>query len=97
MLPNCKAAIVVVFLFSLVWYWNDTYIGSMYTESLETVSVRLALINSDITSMGLQVDRMTQSLYTQAGVLISILPLLILFLFCQKAFVESVERTGIVG
>ena len=97
MLPNCKAAIVVVFLFSLGWYWNDTYIGSMYTESLETVSVRLALINSDITSMGLQVDRMTQSLYTQAGVLISILPLLILFLFCQKAFVESVERTGIVG
>lgn len=97
MLPNCKPAIVVVFLFSIVWYWNDTYIGSMYTESLETVSVRLALINSDITTLGLQVDRMTQSLFTQAGVLISITPLLILFLICQRAFVESVERTGIVG
>ncbi len=97
MLPNCRAAVVVSFLFSIVWYWNDTYVGSMYTESLETISVRLSLISSDITTLGLQVDRMTESIYIQAAILISITPLLLLYLFCQRVFVESVERAGIVG
>lgn len=97
MVPNCRAAVVVVFLFSLVWYWNDTYIGNMYMESMETVSMRLALINSDVSALGLNLDRMSQVPYVQAGVLLSISPLLILYLFCQKVFVESVERAGIVG
>lgn len=97
MTPNCRAAIVVVFLFSLVWYWNDTYIGNMYMESMETVSMRLALINSDITNLGLNLDRMGQIPYVQAGILVSIFPLLLLYLVCQKVFVESVERAGIVG
>lgn len=97
MLPNCRAAVVVSFLFSLVWYWNDTYTGSMYTEQLETISVRLSLIQSDITTLGLQVDGMTQAIYVQAGVLISVMPPLLLYLVCQRVFVESVERAGIVG
>ena len=97
MTPNCRAAIVVVCLFSLVWYWNDTYIGNMYMESMETVSMRLALINSDITNLGLNLDRMGQIPYVQAGILVSIFPLLLLYLVCQKVFVESVERAGIVG
>lgn len=97
MLPNCRAAIVVVFLFSLVWYWNDTYIGNMYMESMETVSMRLALINSDISALSLGLDRLTQIPYIQAGVLLSVSPLLLLYLVCQKVFVESVERAGIVG
>ena len=37
------------------------------------------------------------SLINNAGMLLVILPLLILYLFMQRYFVESIERTGIVG
>lgn len=97
MLPNCRSAIVVVLLFSIVWYWNDTYTANMFMENMETISMRLALINSDVTSLGLYLDRLTQTPFIQAGVLISISPLLILYIVCQRVFVESVERAGIVG
>ena len=33
----------------------------------------------------------------QAGALLCIFPLLLLFLFGQRFFTESIERTGIVG
>lgn len=31
------------------------------------------------------------------GTLLAIIPLLVLYVFCQKFFIQSVERTGIVG
>jgi multiple sugar transport system permease protein len=37
------------------------------------------------------------SLINNAGMLMVILPLLILYIILQRYFVESVERTGIVG
>lgn len=36
-------------------------------------------------------------LVKSAGVLMMLAPLIIMFLFCQKFFVESIERVGIVG
>ncbi len=42
-------------------------------------------------------DPVITQVRVQAGALLSILPMLILFLFTQKTFTESIERTGIVG
>ncbi len=36
-------------------------------------------------------------LLLQAGVLLAILPPLLLYVFLQRYFVESIERSGIVG
>jgi multiple sugar transport system permease protein len=35
--------------------------------------------------------------YKMAATLISILPLLIMYLFAQKQFIEGIERTGLTG
>jgi multiple sugar transport system permease protein len=37
------------------------------------------------------------ALVVDTGILLAILPLIIMYLFVQRYFVESVERTGIVG
>ena len=42
-------------------------------------------------------DNHFYSLINNAGMILVILPLLILYLFMQRYFVESIERTGIVG
>ena len=38
-----------------------------------------------------------QQQYTNAGILLVILPVLVLYLILQKRFIEGVERSGIVG
>ena len=43
------------------------------------------------------VDPFYASMLVDTGLLLTILPLLIMYLFVQRSFVESIERTGIVG
>ena len=38
-----------------------------------------------------------QKLYVNAGVVLVMLPILLIYLVLQKRFVEGVERSGIVG
>jgi multiple sugar transport system permease protein len=38
-----------------------------------------------------------QIVWKEAGCLISITPLLIVYVFLQKHFIEGIERSGIVG
>ena len=99
MMPNSKPPIVIVFLFSVVFYWNDTYYGFMYMDEFQTISVRLSQISADMmTVIPNFIGDPTQAVpYIQSGVLMSIVPLLILYIACQKIFIESVERAGIVG
>ena len=42
-------------------------------------------------------DPFASLVYLQAGVALSVIPMLLLYILCQRAFVESVERSGLVG
>jgi multiple sugar transport system permease protein len=42
-------------------------------------------------------DPTIQELYLDAGILMVILPIIIIYLLLQKNFIEGVERSGIVG
>ena len=49
MLPLSKAAIIVVFVFSFVWNWNDYYVPSIFLPpQLAPLSVRLSRLWTDI-------------------------------------------------
>lgn len=98
-IPNSIPAITTVFLFSLVWHWNDAFGPSVYIGDFNkyTLSMNLANLKAIITG-GTQIWDPLLILPPQyAGAVLVILPMLILYLFTQRLFVESVERTGIVG
>ncbi len=99
MLPNAAASVIIVFLFSMVWYWNDTFYSGMYLESMQTISVALETLRSNLSVMipGIQADPFTISAYMQAGVVMTILPVLVIYIVMQKYFTESIARTGLVG
>ncbi len=99
MLPNAMASVLIVFLFSLVWYWNDTFYSGMYLESMQTISIALESLRSNLSVMipGIQADLFTISAYMQAGVILTILPVLVIYIVMQKHFTESIARTGLVG
>ncbi|HOJ92064.1 MAG TPA: carbohydrate ABC transporter permease [Dictyoglomaceae bacterium] len=98
-IPNSIPAVVTVFLFSLVWHWNDVFEPSVYIGDFEkyTLSLNLANIKAIITG-GTQIWDPLLILPPQyAGAILVILPMLIFYLFTQRFFVESIERTGIIG
>ena len=99
MLPNAGASVIIVFLFSMVWYWNDTFFSGMYLERMQTISVALESLRSNLSVMipGIQADMFTISAYMQAGVVLTIFPILVIYVFMQKYFTESIARTGLVG
>ena len=102
-LPITVPAVVVVFLFSLVWHWNETYTASLYLrDSMRTLPMMLQAFEQAYSQMyssssaGSTYVNINESIKL-AGTMLIILPLLILYLFAQRWFVEVIDRTGITG
>jgi multiple sugar transport system permease protein len=97
MLPPAQPAIAVVFLFSLVWHWNDVLEPSIYLSRTEKFFLpqRLSIVEAALAN--LQLRGMWGTGTIMASALLVILPLLVLYLFTQRYFVESIERTGLIG
>lgn len=109
-IPLSTAAIVCVSLFSLVWYWNETYLVRSYLgyghtrdKGLTTLMIELqksfadAEAYSGSRSSGVTSTNKLNEAIKMAGTVMSIAPLLLLYLVLQKQFVESVDRAGITG
>jgi multiple sugar transport system permease protein len=87
MLPLCKPAIVSLAIFHFMNNWNDLLYPLMLTSSTSkrTLSAGLAiLVGNKVIKYG----------PTLAATMISILPLLLLYIFCQKYFVEGIATGG---
>lgn len=97
MLPNAMPAVVTVFLFSIVWYWNDTSLVTLYYDQFKTVSTELLEIGSSVSSLVHATSYADIVTWVQAGVFLSITPMILLYVFFQRSFVESIATTGLVG
>ena len=88
-LPNAVPAILTVGMFNFMGNWNDLLWPLIMTSKPETrtITAGLAMLTghgSSVTPYGV----------VMAGALISALPLLIMFFFVQKRFVEGIAMTG---
>ncbi len=99
--PNAGVAFLTVFLFSLVFYWNDYYNVSMFLNGRQTVSTALANLSSafltDSQFESIMFNPYLASTRLQAGCLLAMAPLLLIYLVMQRFFVTGIERTGVVG
>ena len=103
MLPNAVPMMVTIVVFSLVWYWNDYYLSSMFFNNNPPLSQKLTELRTLLDFSG-QVTTITKQelVFLKEGILacgclVTILPPLILYIFAQKFFTEGLERSGIVG
>lgn len=97
MMPLAGAAILTVTLFSIVWYWNDSYFSVIHFDNLQTVSSFLQGIKSAISDTSSGIREIERIPVTQASAVVAIAPLLVMYILLQRYFTESIERTGIVG
>lgn len=94
MLPNALPMVATCFLFSFVWQWNDYYYTSMLAPELPTLPMKIMELQRNLESAGAS----ELSILSQGpAFLLLIIPLIVLYLFTQRTFVESVTRSGIVG
>jgi multiple sugar transport system permease protein len=91
-LPLSKPAIVANIIILFMTTWNDYFTPLVFTnsESKQTIQVAIAMLNSHFVQQTDIPLMMTASL-------VAILPVLILFIVCQKYFTESFAMTGIKG
>lgn len=94
------STILVVFLFSFVWNWNETYItGTLLRNNIALLPAKLNMFNSEfdgVVSAEGTAFRLNEA-YKMAATLLSIAPLLIMYAFVQRKFIEGIENTGITG
>lgn len=101
MLPNTLPAVLTVFLFSVVIYWNDYYTSSVYFHNTKTLALVLENLDNELKkylfgSAEVQISQREQIVWKEAGCLLSITPVLIVYVFLQKYFTESIELSGII-
>ncbi len=103
--PSAAPAILTVFLFSFVWYWNESYLTELYVQGLSTKSMWNNLViqlkNFDasfntLATVGDTATSLNESV-RMAATSLSILPLLLIYFVLQRYFVESIDRAGITG
>ena len=102
MLPEAKPIITSCFLFAFVWQWTDGFYSRMFLGNVRLVSTSLSSI---VESLGAFIQRYTgikttvSVAYSNAilstGTLMIIAPVILLYLFAQRQFVESISSTGI--
>jgi len=90
-LPLARPALVVIGVFTFMWAWNDFMGPLLYLTDQRTFTL----------SMGLQ---FFQSQHTgtpwnllMAASLIVILPVIVVFFFAQKVFIQGIATTGMKG
>ncbi len=99
MVPNAASSFLTVFIFSIVWYWNDYYVSSMYFTQGNTISLKIDSV-ATLISMYLYNEIRNASdflVWMEAGCLLAITPIVIMYVFLQKYFTEGIERAGLAN
>lgn len=89
-IPLSKTALVTLSIIILLNTWNDFLFPLAFINSdvNKTLTVGLSLLRGDYN---------TQWNIVMAATLLSIFPLVILFLFAQRSFIEGIALSGIKG
>lgn len=101
-LPMVKPTIVLSLLLSFVWYTNETTKAGMYLGgSWTTLSLQLEKFNTLYSAangpgMGTSVVSINERIQ-MAATLLTVAPMMLLYLVMQKQFVQGVEASGITG
>ena len=105
MLPEAKPIITSCFLFSLVWQWTDGFYSRLFLGNKVLLSTSLSKIVDSLSTyisreMGMGDARVTVSVQMSncilgTGTIMIVFPILVVYLFAQRAFVESISSSGI--
>ncbi|MBQ4900290.1 carbohydrate ABC transporter permease [Paenibacillus sp. Marseille-P2973] len=89
-LPVSGPVLATVAIFSFIWSWNDLLAPVLYLDSQENFTLPIGMA-----SMLSSKFRIAPWNLMMAASILSVLPILTLFAFAQKRFVQGIVLTGI--
>ena len=97
-LPLSVPMMITIFLFAFSWQWTDQfYIGAFFTG----INAPHMMPDVIATPIHLRTEYAGKVLYdnviANTAAMLVIMPLIIMYLFCQKYLVQGIERSGLVG
>ena len=100
-LPISVPMMITVFLFSFSWQWTDDFytfqfFGGVTGNDTKIFMKDLNKIPSSLDSGGTDEGMYTAAVKNTAGIMIMI-PLIVMYLFCQKYLVQGIERSGLTA
>lgn len=105
--PLVGSFIAVVVIFTAVMQWNSWFSASIYLPSSRKMwplqlIMREILVQNDVATMlsGSEASMQTnlvRNLVKYASVVVSTLPILLIYPFCQRYFVQGVTMGGVKG
>ncbi len=98
-IPLSIPAVILTMIFSVVWYWNESYLTTLYIGEAKTLPIQMASVLSTMENMANKDPNaaMVNIPFKMAANFVTIVPLLIFYSILQKQFVESVDKSGITG
>lgn len=91
LLPSVKAVMLAVLVMALVYNWNDFFNPLIYLNSNDKFTIAIGLQFFKGSQGNVQIGQM------MAMALISLVPVLIIFVTCQKYFIQGIKMSGLKG
>ena len=100
-IPLSVPMMITIFLFSFSWQWTDGFYTDIFfvdpiekrylmPDVIDISNIQFANINSAI------LDTYKNAVANTAGLMV-LIPLIIIYLFCQRYLIQGIERSGLVG
>lgn len=90
--PVSLPPFLVTFILSVIWYWNDAFVTPFFYGKAQTLAMA---VDSMAARLSLDHDFYEIFTYQQVACLLMIIPMLLMFMFLQKYFMQSIDRTGL--
>lgn len=89
-LPLGRPAIITMLLFTFVWAWNDYMMPYIFINNMDR---QMLSVGMQLFTVGIRQNYGAQ----MAAATLILLPILLVFLLCQKFFVEGIMAGGVKG
>ncbi len=96
-LPISIPMMITVFLLAFSWQWTDNFYTNLFFSPLTSTIKLMPDIAAVPPSMAEIGTGLMKSAIMNAACILIILPLIIMYLFCQKYLTQGIERSGIIG
>jgi multiple sugar transport system permease protein len=96
MLVNAMPSVITVSVFSLVWQYNDYFYTKLFQVS-SWMSMKVSSVYAEVADVYDINSPTINQLYLDAAIILDLVPVILIYVFLQRYFVEGVERSGIVG
>ena len=93
--PSTAISFLVVLIFSMVWYWNESLTALMFFDDIKPMAVMLTQMKENISAQQVGINAVRNVI--MSGVILFITPMVAIYCFLQKYFIQGIERSGLVG